>query len=164
MRSEESPIQMLDRADNLRLSVSPCIALKRKSALGQFMTPAAVARYMASLFPPSTEPSCSLLDAGAGIGALHAPFLIGGQQATGFRSARLSWMLMKSMTSYESTSAPISPAILPAFPYSTVYCLKTSSKLLRSKAWRHGGTPMRSSIRHTKRSPATRHIVMSAVF
>jgi hypothetical protein len=47
----------------------------RKSALGQFMTPAPVARFMASLFPESTLKNCHLLDAGAGLGALSAAFL-----------------------------------------------------------------------------------------
>jgi adenine-specific DNA-methyltransferase len=44
-------LQLLDYADNIRREVAPRIALKRKSALGQFMTPAPVARFMASLFP-----------------------------------------------------------------------------------------------------------------
>jgi len=49
--------------------------MKQKSALGQFMTPAPVARFMASLFPPTTLQTCSLLDAGAGVGALSCAFL-----------------------------------------------------------------------------------------
>jgi tRNA1(Val) A37 N6-methylase TrmN6 len=39
------------------------------------MTPAAVARFMASLFPPSTLKTCRLLDAGAGVGALTCAFV-----------------------------------------------------------------------------------------
>ena len=39
------------------------------------MTPSTVARFMASLFPPSTLDSCRLLDAGAGVGALSCAFL-----------------------------------------------------------------------------------------
>jgi adenine-specific DNA-methyltransferase len=50
-------------------------APQRKSALGQFMTPVRVARFMASLFPPTTLQTCSLLDAGAGVGALSSAFL-----------------------------------------------------------------------------------------
>lgn len=69
------PIQLLDHADSVRRAVAPGIALKRKSALGQFMTPAPVARFMATLFPPSSLQSCTLLDAGAGIGALTCAFL-----------------------------------------------------------------------------------------
>ena len=69
------PIQLLDHADSIRRAIAPGIALKRKSALGQFMTPAPVARFMASMFPPSTLPKCILLDAGAGVGALTCSFL-----------------------------------------------------------------------------------------
>ena len=46
-----------------------------KAQLGQFMTPATVARFMASLFPPSPLQACRLLDAGAGMGALTCAFL-----------------------------------------------------------------------------------------
>ncbi|MXZ83403.1 MAG: SAM-dependent methyltransferase [Synechococcus sp. SB0666_bin_14] len=46
-----------------------------KAKLGQFMTPATVARFMASLFPPSPLHTCRLLDAGAGMGALSCAFL-----------------------------------------------------------------------------------------
>ncbi|MGO9318763.1 MAG: Eco57I restriction-modification methylase domain-containing protein [Terracidiphilus sp.] len=69
------PIQLLDHADSIRRAIAPGIALKQKSALGQFMTPTQVARFMASLFPPSTLPKCTLLDAGAGVGSLTCAFL-----------------------------------------------------------------------------------------
>jgi hypothetical protein len=39
------------------------------------MTPAPVARFMAAMFPPSLFPACTLLDAGAGVGALTCAFL-----------------------------------------------------------------------------------------
>ncbi len=39
------------------------------------MTPAPVARFMASMFPSNTLPECTLLDAGAGVGALSCAFL-----------------------------------------------------------------------------------------
>jgi hypothetical protein len=68
-------IQLLDHADAVRREVAPKLALKRKSALGQFMTPAPVAQFMAALFPPATLQTCRLLDAGAGIGALSCAFL-----------------------------------------------------------------------------------------
>lgn len=68
-------VQLLNHADAVRRELAPGIALKRKSALGQFMTPAPVARFMASLFPPSTLRDCRLLDAGAGVGALSCAFL-----------------------------------------------------------------------------------------
>jgi hypothetical protein len=69
------PIQLLEHADSVRRAIAPGMALKRKSALGQFMTPAPVARFMASMFPPSTLTKCKLLDAGAGVGALTCAFL-----------------------------------------------------------------------------------------
>jgi hypothetical protein len=69
------PIHLLEHADTVRQEVAPGITLKRKSALGQFMTPLPVARFMASLFPPKTLQTCRLLDAGAGVGALSCAFL-----------------------------------------------------------------------------------------
>ncbi|ABB76090.1 Eco57I restriction-modification methylase [Nitrosospira multiformis ATCC 25196] len=68
-------LQVLDHADTLRRSIAPKISQKHKSELGQFMTPSSVARFMASLFPPSTLQTCRLLDAGAGVGALSCAFL-----------------------------------------------------------------------------------------
>ncbi|MGA2964601.1 MAG: Eco57I restriction-modification methylase domain-containing protein [Terriglobales bacterium] len=68
-------IQLVESADNVRRGVAARIVLKRKSELGQFMTPPSVARFMASLFPASTLHTCRLLDAGAGLGALSCAFL-----------------------------------------------------------------------------------------
>jgi len=67
--------QVLDHADPLCGDATPRLVLKRKSELDQFMTPSAVARFMASLFPPSTLQTYRLLDAGAGAGALTCAFL-----------------------------------------------------------------------------------------
>ena len=66
---------LLAYAEETRLAVSPKLNVKRKSALGQFMTPASVARFMAAMFPSSTLKTCKLLDAGAGLGALTSAFL-----------------------------------------------------------------------------------------
>jgi predicted RNA methylase len=82
--AQDIAIQLLEHADCVRRQVAPGIAAKRKSALGQFMTPAPVARFMASLFPPSTLPTCKLLDAGAGVGALTCAFLDRWAAADGF--------------------------------------------------------------------------------
>ena len=68
-------LQQLETADRVRREVAPRIAQKRKSELGQFMTPSSVARFMAGMFPPSTLQTCRLLDAGAGVGALSCAFL-----------------------------------------------------------------------------------------
>lgn len=67
--------QRLDTADSVRREVAPLTAQTHKAEFGQFMTPSSVARFMASLFPPSTQQTCRLLDAGAGVGALSCAFL-----------------------------------------------------------------------------------------
>lgn len=46
-----------------------------KSKLGQFMTPAPIAKFMASLFNDSFQGEIRLLDAGAGIGSLTSAFI-----------------------------------------------------------------------------------------
>ena len=66
---------LLEQAESVRKEVGRQISQKRKSELGQFMTPATVARFMASLFSPSTLQTARLLDAGAGIGLLSGAFL-----------------------------------------------------------------------------------------
>ncbi len=72
---DQLAFQLLDHADAVRRDAASRLALKRKSALGQFMTPAPVARFMASLFPPATLQICRLVDPGAGVGALSCAFL-----------------------------------------------------------------------------------------
>ena len=67
--------QQLDTADSVRRVVAPRTTKTHKAEFGQFMTPSSVARFMASLFPPSTLQTCRLLDAGAGVGALSCAFL-----------------------------------------------------------------------------------------
>lgn len=68
-------LQLLDTADSVRREVAPRTAQTHKAEFGQFMTPSSVARFMASLFPPSSLQTCRLLDAGAGVGALSCAFL-----------------------------------------------------------------------------------------
>jgi tRNA1(Val) A37 N6-methylase TrmN6 len=64
-----------ETVDLVRKEVGRQITQKRKGELGQFMTPSTVARFMASLFSPSTLQTARLLDAGAGIGSLSGAFL-----------------------------------------------------------------------------------------
>lgn len=64
----------LGAMDLLRLEANRQLDPKRKAELGQFMTPANVARFMASLFSEKVEPA-RLLDAGAGVGSLTAAFI-----------------------------------------------------------------------------------------
>lgn len=68
-------LQQLETADSVRREVAPRTAQKHKAEFGQFMTPSSVARFMASMFPPSTQDTCRLLDAGAGVGSLSCAFL-----------------------------------------------------------------------------------------
>lgn len=60
--------------EQARVRVSRTTDARKKSRLGQFLTPEATATFMAGLFPPG-EDDCRLLDAGAGIGSLSAAFL-----------------------------------------------------------------------------------------
>lgn len=60
--------------ENNRLIVSGRTDAQKKSQLGQFLTPANTASFMAGLFHP-TSGDCNLLDAGAGIGSLSSAFL-----------------------------------------------------------------------------------------
>lgn len=66
---------MLAVVEQTRLRVSKNTEAKRKSQLGQFLTPAKTARFMAGLFTSTDVLHCRLLDAGAGIGSLTSAFL-----------------------------------------------------------------------------------------
>ena len=65
---------MLSGVEQTRLKVSGRTDAKKKSQLGQFLTPENTASFMAGLFPESST-ECRLLDAGAGIGSLSSAFL-----------------------------------------------------------------------------------------
>jgi len=62
---------LLSQAETLRLTVASETHRAHKSAMGQFMTPAPTAEFMAGLLD-LTAPSIRLLDPGAGLGALTA--------------------------------------------------------------------------------------------
>ncbi len=66
---------MLAVVEQTRLRVSRNTEAKRKSQLGQFLTPARTAQFMAGLFVVKDNLDCRLLDAGAGIGSLSSAFL-----------------------------------------------------------------------------------------
>ena len=66
---------MLAAIDKTRIELSSTLDADRRSRLGQFMTPASVARFMASLFHAGNLSACRLLDPGAGMGMLTAAFL-----------------------------------------------------------------------------------------
>lgn len=60
--------------DEIRLQASRRLDPGRRSALGQFMTPSGIGRFMAGLFTPGRK-TVRLLDAGAGVGSLTAAFI-----------------------------------------------------------------------------------------
>jgi adenine-specific DNA-methyltransferase len=66
---------LLAAVERTRLRVSKSTDAKRKSQLGQFLTPARTAQFMASLFASKDNLDCRLLDAGAGVGSLSSAFL-----------------------------------------------------------------------------------------
>ncbi len=67
--------------DNLRIEASRQLDPGKRGALGQYMTPAPIASFMASLF--AHRGNARLLDAGAGIGSLASAFLNKAMEADG---------------------------------------------------------------------------------
>jgi len=65
---------VLELVDMQRILVGKNLDPERKNKLGQFLTPSAVAMFMASLFQQKDCRNIHLLDAGAGIGSLTAAF------------------------------------------------------------------------------------------
>lgn len=65
---------LTDSTDIARVHLSSKLNLKQRSELGQFLTPAPLARFMARQFN-SLSGHISLLDPGAGVGSLTAAFV-----------------------------------------------------------------------------------------
>jgi len=65
---------LTDSTDINRIHLSSKINIQNRSQLGQFLTPAPIARFMARQFN-NLSGHISLLDAGAGVGALSAAFV-----------------------------------------------------------------------------------------
>ena len=65
---------LTDSTDINRINLSSKINIEKRSQLGQFLTPASIARFMARQFN-NLSGHISLLDAGAGVGALSAAFV-----------------------------------------------------------------------------------------
>lgn len=68
-------MRAIETIDERREAISLATPAKHKSQLGQFMTPAVIAKFMASMFRPLGKKNIGLLDAGAGIGSLTAAFV-----------------------------------------------------------------------------------------
>jgi len=66
---------LAESTDFYRIDANRKLDPKNRSALGQFMTPAPVARFMASLFDDYQCDEINLLDPGAGVGSLTAAFV-----------------------------------------------------------------------------------------
>lgn len=73
--SSAEPVSLSARADVRRQRVMPTQLASARTELGQFMTPATVADFMASMFSPVSADAVRLLDPGAGIGSLTAAFI-----------------------------------------------------------------------------------------
>lgn len=67
-------LDCLAKVDSLRLQAAGVYTNQRKAELGQFFTPAAIARLMASMFTSEWD-DIRLLDPGAGIGTLTVAFV-----------------------------------------------------------------------------------------
>lgn len=65
---------LTDSTDITRINLSSKLNLKQRSELGQFLTPAPIARFMARQFS-NLSGHISILDPGAGIGSLTAAFV-----------------------------------------------------------------------------------------
>ncbi len=68
---QSGSLDLLEYIEFLRLDAARKLGSQRKAELGQFFTPAPVARLMASLLT-CREPVVRILDAGAGVGSLFA--------------------------------------------------------------------------------------------
>jgi len=75
VRPQKGDASLLEAVEQTRFRVSKNTEAKRKSELGQFLTPAKTAHFMAGLFTSKSSLECRLLDAGAGIGSLSSAFL-----------------------------------------------------------------------------------------
>lgn len=78
MEDEVQRDAFLERLEDRRLGVSAALDRAHRSSLGQFFTPGAVARFMASLFEFAPHGEVRLLDPGAGIGSLTAAVAVAG--------------------------------------------------------------------------------------
>lgn len=73
--SRKEPLKLLSWVDDLRKIANGKLKMENKSAFGQYMTPATVASFMASLFPAPLNKDIKLLDPGAGVGSLTSAFV-----------------------------------------------------------------------------------------
>ncbi|MEI6756648.1 MAG: Eco57I restriction-modification methylase domain-containing protein [Chlorobium sp.] len=102
------------------MKVSKRTDAKKKSQLGQYLTPATTASFMAGLFPDSSG-ECRMLDAGAGIGALSSAFLE--RCSTGnlnFKSIRIKAFEIDDTIHKELQTSLLQYTALPQFSYEII--------------------------------------------
>src|SRR5436190_8718365 len=68
---KQRELDLVERVDLLRLDASHNLEKSRKAEMGQFLSPAPVARLMASMLA-CHDPEVYILDPGAGVGSLFA--------------------------------------------------------------------------------------------
>jgi adenine-specific DNA-methyltransferase len=66
--------QLSHTLDQVRQTVNDPTQRAERSDIGQFLTPGAIARFMASLFAPNRLDYVRILDAGAGAGVLFSAY------------------------------------------------------------------------------------------
>jgi adenine-specific DNA-methyltransferase len=67
--------QLSNTLDHVRQTVKGRTQRAERSDIGQFLTPAAIARFMASMFTPNRLEHVRILDAGAGAGVLFSAYV-----------------------------------------------------------------------------------------
>ncbi|MGE0142108.1 MAG: Eco57I restriction-modification methylase domain-containing protein [Planctomycetota bacterium] len=115
-RMRKPASEALAHADAARVEANRLLDESRRSEMGQFMTPAPIASFMASLFEPTTG-DVRLLDAGAGVGSLTA----------GYVAAACAWR--RKPKSIEATCFEVDPVLL-AHLRRTMQACKTSCEAL----------------------------------
>lgn len=129
-------------ADELLHQANRKLDRKRKSAMGQFMTPSSVSWFMASLFKVTSE-EIELLDAGAGVGALTAAFV------------QRCCEEVKRSKSIKSTVYEVEPVLLPYLRAMLDHCREACEDV---------GTVFEADIRAEDFIMAGRNIVEETLF
>jgi adenine-specific DNA-methyltransferase len=119
----KEPLNLLSRADASRKIANGKLKVETKSAFGQYMTPASVASFMASLFPATSEKQITLLDPGAGVGCLTSAFIE--------HLCKTQSLKQIDVDTYE-----IDPVMRPYLATNLDLCKTTAAKKGSSLTWR----------------------------
>jgi len=115
-RTTTSDGGLLEALEGERLAIAQRLDAARQAQLGQYFTPASVARLMAGLFPERTATALHLLDAGAGIGMLSAAWT----EAVCGWAARPAAV---AITAYE-----LDPALIPHLERTLALCAQACAR------------------------------------